>query len=89
VHVGATLAHEVDAGDAAVDDTVLDVFGNVGCPNEQHLHRRVAAGERERPVAGLLGPEPRVLEQVEGRLAQAPLGREREPQEAARSRAAL
>jgi hypothetical protein len=26
---------------------------------------------------------------VEGRLAQAPLGREREPQEAARSRAAL
>ena len=67
MHVGAALAHEIDAGDAAVDDAVLDVLGHVGGADEQHLDRRVAARERERALAGLLGAEPRVLEQVERR----------------------
>ena len=50
--------------------------GHVGRAHEQHVDRRVAAGEGERPLAGLLGPEPRVLEQRHGRLAQAPLDRD-------------
>jgi hypothetical protein len=88
VHVGSALAHEVDARDAAVDDAVLDVLRNVGRTNEQDLDGRVAARERERAIPGLLGPEAGVLEQVERRLAQPPLRRESEPQEAARSSAA-
>ena len=74
-------------GDAAVDDAVLDVLGHVGRADEQHLDRRVAARERERPVAGLLRAEPGVLEQVDGRLAQPALGRDGDPQEAERSSA--
>ena len=83
----AALANEVDAGDAAVDDAVLHVLGDVGRAHEQHLDRRVAAGEGERAVAGLLGAEPGVLEQVERRLAQPALRRDGDPQEAERSSA--
>ena len=61
--LGAALAHEVGAGDAAVDDAVLDVLGDVGGTHEQHLDRRVPARERERPLAGLLGAEAGVVEQ--------------------------
>ena len=50
--------------DAAVDDAVLDVLGDVRGAHEQHLDRRVAARERERALArlllaeaGVLGPE--------------------------------
>ena len=84
---GAALAHEVEAGDAAVDDAVLDVLGDVGRAHEQHLDRRVPARERQRAVAGLLRPEPGVLEEPVRRLPEAALGRKRDPQDAARSSA--
>ena len=87
LHVGAALAHEVDAGDAAVDDAVLHVLGHVGGAHEQDLDRRVAARERERALAGLLGAEAGVLEQVERRFAQPALDRDGDPQEAERSSA--
>ena len=87
MHVGTALADEIEAGDATVDDAVLDVLGHVGGPDEEHLDRRVAARERERPLAGLLGAEPRVGEQVERGLAQAALDRDGDPQEAERSSA--
>ena len=67
-------------GDAAVDDAVLDVLGDVGGADEQYFHRRVPAGERERALARLLRAEARVLEQGDGRLAEAPLGRDRDLQ---------
>ena len=44
-------------------------------------------GKGERAVAGLLGPEPGVLEQVERRVAQPALRRDGDPQEAERSSA--
>ena len=86
-HVGAALAHEVDAGDAAIDDAVLHVLRHVGRAHEQDLDGRVAAGKGERPVAGLLGPEPGILEQVERRVAQPAFRRDGDPQEAERSSA--
>ena len=85
----AALAHEVEPGDAAVDDAVLHVLGDVGGANEQHLDRRVPAGERERPLARLLRAETGVLEQPKRRVAQTPLDRERDLQELARSSASL
>ena len=87
VDVDAALADEVGPRDPAVDDAVLHVLGNVGRAHEQDVDRRVPAGERERALARLLGPEARVLEQMERRLAQAPLDRERDSQDAARSSA--
>ena len=63
-------------GDAAVDDAVLDVLGNVGGTDEQHVDRRVAARERERPLARLLRAEAGILEQRERRLAQPSLDRD-------------
>ena len=72
----AALAHEVLAGDAAVDDAVLHVLRDVGGAHEQHVDRRVPAGEGKRALAGLLGAEPGVLEQRHGRLAQAALDRD-------------
>ena len=80
-HVGAALAHEVDAGDPAIDDTVLHVLGHVGGAHEQHLDGRVAARERERAIAGLLGAEARILQEVERRLSEASLDRDRDPQD--------
>ena len=53
-HVRAALAHEVGAGDPAVDDAVLHVLGDVRGAHEQHVDRRVAARERERALARLL-----------------------------------
>jgi hypothetical protein len=44
--------------------------------DEQHVDRRVPARERERALAGLLRAEARVLEQRDGRFAQAPLDRD-------------
>ena len=82
--VGAPLADEVRARDAAVDDPVLHVLGDVRGADEQHVDRRVAAGEGERALAGLLRPEPRVLEQGDGRLAQPPLDRDGDRQAVAR-----
>ena len=67
---------EVGAGDAAVDDAVLHVLGDVGGAHEQHVDRRVPARERERALAGLLGAEARVLEQRDRRLAQPALRRD-------------
>jgi hypothetical protein len=87
VDVGPALADEVEAGDPAVDDPVLHVLGHVGGPDEQDLDRRVPARERERALAGLLGAEARVLQQVEGRLAQPALDRDGDSQEAERSSA--
>ena len=87
MHVRRTLADEVDAGDAAVDDPVLHVLGNVGRPDQQHLDGSVPARERERALARLLGPEARVLEELVRRLAQPAFGRQRDPQELSRSSA--
>ena len=73
-HARAALGDEVGAGDPAVDDPVLDVLGDVGGADEQHLDRRVPAGKGERALAGLLRPEAGVLEQRDGGLTQAALG---------------
>ena len=87
VDVGAALAHQVEPGDPAVDDAVLDVLGNVGGADEQDLDRCVPARKRERALPRLLGAEARVLEQVERGIAQPALDRDGDPQEAERSRA--
>ena len=76
VDVDAALAHEVGAGDAAVDDAVADVLGHVGGADEQDVDRRVPARERERALARLLRAETRVREQLHRRLAQPPLRRD-------------
>ena len=73
---GPALADEVLAGDPAVDDAVLDVLGHVGRTDEQHVDRGVPARERERTLAGLFRAETGILEQRDGRLAQAPLDRD-------------
>ena len=67
----------------------VDVLGNVRGTHEQHLDWSVAAREGKRTVAGLLRTEARVLEQVERRLAQPALDRDRDSQVAARSSASL
>jgi hypothetical protein len=84
---GAALTNEIDAGDAAIDDAILDVLGYVGGSDEQHLDRRVATRKGERTVPRLLRTEPGVLEEPKRRFAQSTLGRDRDPQEAARSSA--
>ena len=58
----------------------VDVLRDVGRAHEQHLDRRVAAREGERALARLLGAEPGVVEQLERRLAQPALDRDRDPQ---------
>ena len=63
------LSNEVGARDPAVDDTLLDVLGDVGGADEQRLHRRGTARKRERPAARLLGAEARVVQQGDARLA--------------------
>jgi hypothetical protein len=63
------LANEIEARDPTVDDSVLDVLGDVGGADEQYLDRRVPTSEREGALARLLGAEPGVLEQPESRLA--------------------
>ncbi len=72
--------HEVEAGDAAVDDAVLDVLRHVGRPHEQDVDGCIPAGEGERPVAGPLGPEARILEQGDRRLAETSLRGDRDLQ---------
>jgi 6-phosphofructokinase len=84
---GAALTNEIDAGDAAIDDAILDVLGYVGGSDEQHLDRRVATRKGERAVTRLLRAKPGVLEKPKRRFAQSTLGRDRDPQEAARSSA--
>ena len=54
--------------------------GHVGGAHEQHVDRRVPAREGERALAGLLGPEPRVLEQRHRGLAQPSLDGDRDRQ---------
>jgi len=78
--VGAALAHDVEAGNAAVDNAVLHVLGDVVRAHEQCLDRRVAARERERAVARRLGAEPGVVQQLDGGLAQAALRGDCDPQ---------
>src|SRR5262249_9542605 len=73
--LGGALADEVEAGDPAVDDAVLDILGDVVGPHEEHVHGRVPSRERERAVALLLGPEPGVDEKRHPRLAETSLDR--------------
>ena len=61
-HAVAPLAHEVSPRDAAVNDAVLDVLGDVGGSHEQNLYAGIAAGERERTLVRPLGTETGVLE---------------------------
>ena len=75
--VGAALAHDVEAGDAAVDDAVLHVLGDVVGAHEQRLDRRVAAREGERAVARRLGAEPGVVRGARSRARGAAPSRER------------
>ena len=80
--LGPALLHEVEAGDATVDDAVLHVLRDIRCAHEQNVDRRVPAREGEGAVAGSLGPEARILEEGDRRLAQSPGGRDRNPQPA-------
>jgi hypothetical protein len=75
-HLRAALANEVGAGDAAVDDAVLHVLGNVGSADEQNLDRRVSTRERERTLARDLGAEAGIVEKVDSRIAQPSLCRD-------------
>jgi hypothetical protein len=74
------LPDEIRPGDAAVDDTVLNVLRNVRGTDEEDLDRRVPTGERERPLPRFLGTESSVLEQRHRRLAEASLRRDGDPQ---------
>ena len=56
--------------------------GHVVGAHEQRLDRRVPARERERAVAGRLGAEPGVVQQLDGRLAQPALRGDGDPQRA-------
>ena len=85
-HVSAALAHDVEPGDAAVDDAVLNVLRHVVRTHEQGLDRRVAARERKRTVAGRLRAEPCVVQQLNRRLAQPALGGDRDSQALFRAR---
>ena len=58
---------DVEPGDAAIDDAVLDVLGHVVGADEQRLDGRVAARERERAVARRLRAEPRVVQELDRR----------------------
>jgi hypothetical protein len=87
VHLRAALADEIETGDPAVDDAVLNVFGHVGGADEQYLDRRVPAGKGECAVARLLRAEASVLEQAKRRLSQPALDRNGDSQVGARSSA--
>src|SRR5207302_10472848 len=76
----SALAHEILAGDPAVDDAVLYVLRDVGRAYEQHVDRCVAAGKRECTLARLLRPEAGILEQRDRRFAQPPLDGDGDPQ---------
>ena len=80
VHLRPALANEIGARDPAVDDAVLHVLGDVRGPHEHDVDRRVPARERERPLARLLGAEPCVREERDGRLAEAALRGDRDRQ---------
>jgi hypothetical protein len=75
-----SLVHEVETRDAAVHDAVLHVLRHVGGAHEQDVDGRVPAREGERAVAGLLGAEPGVLEELHRRLPQSPRRRDRDLQ---------
>ena len=79
--VRPALAHDVEPGDAAVDDAVLHVLGNVVRAHEQRLDGGVAARERERAVTGRLRPETCVVEERDRRIAQTALRRYGDPQD--------
>ena len=76
------LAHQILAGDAAIDDAVLHVLGDVGGAHEEYVDGRVAAREGERALARLLGTETRVFEQRNRGLTQSPLDGDGDPQAA-------
>ena len=80
VHLRPALANEVGARDPAVDDAVLHVLGHVGSAHEHDVDRRIAAREGERPLARLLGAEPCVREECDGRLAEPALRGDRDRQ---------
>jgi len=69
VYAGTALSDEVLAGDAAVDDPVLDVLGDIGRSHQQDVDRGVPAGKGERPLAGLFRPEAGVLQKGHRGLA--------------------
>jgi hypothetical protein len=79
---------QVGAGDAAVDDAVLHVFGDVRGADEQDVDRRVAARERERTLARLFRAEACVAQEGDGRLTQPALRRQRNRQAVALRRRA-
>ena len=66
---------------AAVDHAVLDVLGDVGGADEQHLDGGVAARKCQRTLTGLLRAKAGVLEQLERRLTQPALDGQRDFQE--------
>ena len=80
VHLRPALANEIGARDPAVDDAVLHVLGDVRGAHEHDVDRSVPARERERPLARLLGAEPCVREERDGRLAEAALRGDRDRQ---------
>ena len=69
------LEDEIGSGDSTVDDSVLNVLGNVGRTDEQDINRRVPTGESKRALPRHLRPKPGVLEQRDGRLSQPTLRR--------------
>lgn len=63
------LLDEVEARDAAVDDSVLNVLGDIRGAHEQDVDGCVSAREGEGAIARALRAEAGVLEQPDGRLA--------------------
>ena len=84
VDADAALLDEIRARDAAVDDLVLDVLGNVGRADEHDVDGGVATGKRQRALAGLLGAETRCVEERDGGLSETPLRGDRDRQPARR-----
>lgn len=65
---------QVEPGDAAVDDTVLDVLGDVGSTDKQDVDGSAAAMDGKYLSARLLGSETGILEQCPRGFAEPPLG---------------
>jgi hypothetical protein len=62
LYIGVTLVDEVEAGDTAVDDTVLHVLGDVSGTDEEYVDGRVATREGESAVTGSLRSETGIFE---------------------------
>ena len=78
--VGAALAHEVGAGDAAVDDAVLHVLGHVGGRTSSTSTGALRHGNASARSPGCSGPSPASSSSATDGSRSRPFDRDRDPQ---------